>query len=244
MKRLNLKLIRDQLKNYIRQYRIKRNVKRFGLEKYDNIEDLFSDYYRNRVWSGGKEETASGSGSTLRKTELLRNELPKLLDKYGVKTIFDAPCGDYNWFRHVDRGSIKYIGGDIVKALIEDNDKYADQDTAFIHFDIIKDEFPAADIWFCRDVLLHLPYDMIFELLQNFARSDVPYLLVSTYYSYAENMDIPAGTGRPINLEIKPFNLPPPDDYVKDDVTGRNPKIMGLWKRETIANIVLQQENR
>jgi len=67
MKNPNLKIIKstyDQLRNLIRQYRIKRKVRRLGLENYNNIEELFSDYYQNRTWSGGKEETVSGSGST------------------------------------------------------------------------------------------------------------------------------------------------------------------------------------
>ncbi len=245
MKKKNLNFIKstyDQLRNLVRQYRIKRKVRRLGLENYDNIEELFSDYYQNRIWSGGKEETVSGSGSTLKSTKLLRDGLPKLLRKYDVKTILDAPCGDYNWFRHVNRDSIDYIGGDIVKELIEDNSKYTNENTKFIHLDIIKGELPEADLWFCRDVLLHFPYDMIFELLRNFARSDIPYLLVSTYYTYSENMDIPAGASRPINLEVEPFNFPPPDDYVEDENIGRRQKRMGLWRRETIADIVLKQE--
>ena len=228
----------NKLKLIDKKRRVRKVAKRMGLEDYGNIEDLFSDYYRKRTWSGGKEETVSGSGSTLKKTAVLRESLPAFFQKHGVKTLFDAPCGDFNWFQHVERGDLNYIGGDIVKAMVEANTSaYANERTRFIHFDITKDEPPKADMWFCREVLLHLSYDLIFQFLKNFARSEIPYLLVSSHHAFPENIDIPTGAGRPVNLEIAPFNLPPPIDYIDDDVDGRRPMRMGLWDRQTIANL-------
>lgn len=239
----SLKLNFDKLRLSIRKFRIKRKTKNLALEDYNNVEELFSDYYKNKVWQGGKGETVSGSGSTLKRTKILRDELPEMFEKYAVKTVFDAPCGDYNWFQHIERGPVKYIGGDIVKDLIEDNSKYIDKDTIFIHFDILNGEAPEADLWFCRDVLLHLSYDMIFEFLRNFSCSKIPWLLVSNYGTCSENIDIPTGAGRPVNLEIEPFNFPAPEYCVNDDIDSNRPKPMGLWRRETIADIVLGKEN-
>ena len=228
-----------KLKLLDKKRRVKKEAKRLGLENYSSVEELFSDYYHNKTWSGGKNETASGSGSTLKKTKLLREGLPKLLDKYAVKTLFDAPCGDFNWFQYVERASIAYIGGDIVKDLVEENSRrYADSTTRFLHFDILKDEAPEADVWFCREVLLHLSYELIFEFLGNFARSRISYLLVTTYHKFPENLDIPTGAGRPVNLEIAPFNLPAPIDFVEDHIGSRRPMRMGLWERETIARLL------
>ena len=238
-----VELIR-KLKLLDKKRRVIKDAKRLGLENYSSVEELFSDYYHNKTWSGGKKETVSGSGSTLRKTKLLREGLPKLLEKYAVKLIFDAPCGDYNWFRYVDRGSIRYIGGDIVKDLVAKNlSKYVDHNTSFRHFDILTDEAPEADVWFCREVLLHLSYDLIFGFFQNFARSRIRYLLVTTHYRSPENFDIPTGTGRPVNLEIAPFNLPKPIDFVEDDIGGSRPMRMGLWDRETIAHLFPTEDN-
>lgn len=225
-----------KLKLLDKQRRIRKVAKRAKLDQYKNIEDLFTDYYRQRTWSGGGSETVSGSGSTVKITEALRHELPRLLEKRSIKTIFDAPCGDFNWFRHVERGERRYIGGDIVKELVKANQlSYGDERTSFIHFDIVKGDAPSADLWFCRDVLLHLSYELIFGFLQNFARSGIPYLLVSTYHKFPENIDIPTGAGRPVNLEIAPFHLPPPIDFIEDDLSGRRPKRMGLWTREAIV---------
>lgn len=226
----------NKLKLLDKKRRVKKVAKRLGLEKYSNIEDLFTDYYHNNTWSGGKGETVSGSGSTLKKTALLREGLSGFFQKHKVKTLFDAPCGDYNWFRQVERRGVNYIGGEIVMDLVEKNtDKYRDDFTRFMHFDIIKDEAPTADMWFCREVLLHFSYDLIFQFLENFSNNQIPYLLVSTHHAFKENIDIPTGAGRPVNLEIAPFNLPPPIDFIDDAVDGRRPMRMALWKRETIV---------
>ena len=217
--------------------RINRVSRKMGLEQYDSVEDLFTDYYRNRTWSGGKAETVSGSGSTMKKTEILREKLPELLQRHGVRTLFDAPCGDYNWFQHLNRPGVKYIGGDIVAEMIEANQhRFGDADTSFRRFDILKDTPPVADLWFCRDVILHFSNDLIFEFFRNFVRSPVPLLLISTYHKSPENIDIPTGAGRPVNLEIPPFSLPAPIDFIDDDIGKKRPKQMGLWERSTLEN--------
>lgn len=229
----------QKLKRWDKQRRIEKHTRRLGLKNYPNLETLFSDFYDNKTWSGGKGETVSGSGSTLEKTQKLRNKLPRLFKEYDIETIFDAPCGDYNWFRYVERDAEKYIGGDIVQKLVEENrKKYANDNTRFIHFNILEDKAPQADVWFCRDTLLHFSYDNIHRFLQNFVQSDIPYLLVSTYHECNENIDIPTGAGRPLNLEIPPFNLPPALDYLDDWDEGDRPKKMGLWSRGQLMNLV------
>jgi hypothetical protein len=74
-----------------------------------------------------------------------------------IGTLFDAPCGDFNWMSHVlfpER--MRYIGADIVPDLIAAlRAKYGDR--AGHHFcivDIAHDALPSADLWLCRDVLL------------------------------------------------------------------------------------------
>ena len=47
-------------------------------------------------------------------------------------------------------------------------------------------------------------------------------------------MDIPTGAGRELNLELEPFNFPPPLDAIDDWVTGYRPRKMALWSREQI----------
>src|SRR5204862_8116349 len=100
----------------------------------------------------------SGAGSTLEYTQSLRRELPLLVHRLGVKRVLDAPCGDYNWFRLIQRNpDIHYVGADIVKPLILQNrEHYENETTTFIHLDITRNRLPDADLWLCRDCLMHL----------------------------------------------------------------------------------------
>lgn len=49
-------------------------------------------------------ETPNGPGSKLDATLAVRNNLPYIIDVEGIRTIFDAPCGDWNWMQHVCLG--------------------------------------------------------------------------------------------------------------------------------------------
>jgi hypothetical protein len=108
-------------------------------------EDRFRRYALTNRWK--ERETVSGPGSTVKYTENLRKELPLLFEKFEFSTILDAPCGDYNWMRLVERPEVHYIGGEIVPELVEDNNaRWADYNTRFILCDILKDELPAVDL--------------------------------------------------------------------------------------------------
>ena len=62
----------------------------------------------------GNRESVSGDGSTLAYTHNLRHELAKFLRSFRVVSMFDAPCGDFNWMQAVDFPTgFAYLGGDI-----------------------------------------------------------------------------------------------------------------------------------
>ncbi len=46
---------------------------------------------------------------------------PKLIAELGITSVLDIPCGDMNWLQHVDLGSTRYIGADIVESLLAFN---------------------------------------------------------------------------------------------------------------------------
>src|SRR5262249_14400546 len=71
-----------------------------------------------------------GAGSTLAYTQNLRRALPLLLTQLGVKRVLDAPCGDYHWFRFIERPpEMHYVGADIVKPLIVQNREHYENET-------------------------------------------------------------------------------------------------------------------
>lgn len=206
-----------------------------------NKEKLFTEYYKNNSWKS--EESRSGVGSTEEHTERLRSQLPKFFKDYNVLTLFDAPCGDFNWFRHVPRGGLKYIGADIVRPLVERNcNLYGDIDTKFMHFDIRRDSVPCADIWMCRDALFHFSNADIFLTLRNFVESDIPFILTTTFPDCVRNVDIPTGSFRLLNLETAPFDLEPPVYVIIDSVETWQRRLLGLWTQKQVAG-ALQRVN-
>ena len=198
------------------------------------LQDVFTDIFDQNLWRDG--ESISGAGSTLEYTENLRKALPGILARADARTLLDAPCGDYNWMRVVERPSgMRYIGADIVPALIDrNNERYRSPDTEFRVLDITADPLPDADVWMCRDVLFHLSYRQIDGALANFARSNIRYLLTTTHTRCKENVDVAPGGFRLLRLELPPFDFPPAEVYVEDWIPGHPPRQMGLWSREAL----------
>ena len=138
-----------------------------------DIKKQFSHIFSNNIW--GSQESVSGPGSEVVRTEKYRQNLLKLLHKYKLYKIFDAPCGDFNWmkkFLEENNNTFEYLGGDIVSELIDSNIKnYPSYN--FLEIDLTSDKFPKADIFHCRDLLFHLSYDNIYKILVNFINSEI-----------------------------------------------------------------------
>lgn len=217
------------------------------LNRYRSAEDIFTEYYHSRHWSGGGEETVSGAGSTVAGTQKLRQEIQSLLHDLNVAKLLDAPCGDYNWFRLIPRGAGQsYLGADVVAPLVaENNRKYANENTSFVHLDITRDALPDADLWICRECLFHFSDEDIFRTVDNLLRSNVRYFLTTTHPNTKQNTDIPTGHFRPLNLEIPPFSFPTPLLYIDDGMTDRPDAKLALWEREELAAaLALNEDHR
>jgi Methyltransferase domain len=203
---------------------------------YSASGGIFSYMYESNLW--GSQESVSGPGSTLEYTKNLRQELPALFRNLNIKSILDAPCGDYNWFRYVERDpSISYLGADIVPALIDKNRTlYSNQNTNFMVLDIRTDKLPSVDLWLCRDVLFHLSNQDVVRAIQNFMDNDIPYLLTSSHPQCEQNTDIPTGSFRLLNLEKSPYNFCKPSMYIDDWVEGFPERRLCLWKKSDLEN--------
>lgn len=200
--------------------------------------EVFNRIYGLRIW--GRGETICGPGSTLAYTAQLREKLPELFRLYDIKTIFDAPCGDFNWMRQVlEEARLDYIGGDIVSALIVRNrNSFKGESTHFVTFNIISDQFPEADIWICRDCLFHFSFQDIYRTLENYCRSNVPFVLTTTHLNTSgfENLDIRTGEFRRIDLFSSPFCLPREVKFRIDDTCEPWPsRELCLWERSQVA---------
>jgi hypothetical protein len=178
----------------------------------------------------------------MRRTVAVRAELPKLLRTYGVRTFLDAPCGDFHWMQHVDLGDCRYIGGDIVREIVEQNQRlYGSPVRSFHHLDITTDELPHADMVLCRDCFIHLPFEMAIAAIRNFKRAGITYLLTTTFPEKRRHWDTPVGGLHWLNLELPPFNFPPALLTILEErenfVTGPTyaDRSLGLWRLADVS---------
>lgn len=179
-------------------------------------------------------ESVCGPGSSLSQTDEIRRTLPVLIREIGARSLLDAPCGDFNWMRHVALPVDRYIGIDTLRELILENQrKFGGPQRSFINLDIIHDELPQVDLIFCRDYLLYLSYEDVFNSLKHFKNSGSQYLLTTTFPEWQGNKQINTGQWRPLNLQIYPFDFPPPLKTINEKCTendGRYSKNLSLWR--------------
>jgi hypothetical protein len=203
-------------------------------------EQVFSKAYSTRVW--GSNESYSGRGSELGATESLRLYLPRIFERLNVKTFLDAPCGDWNWMHRVDLSKVKYIGADIVPDVIKRNqESYRRCNVDFIVADLTKDKLPRSDLILCRDCWVHLSFEDIADILENFRQSGAQYLLVSNSPHVQENTNKITGLDwRHINLMRAPFHFPDPLESFKDHYSDV-PFFTSLWRIKDLPVVNLQK---
>lgn len=209
-----------------------------SFQREDRLD--FIEIYRKNGF--GNTESASGSGSTLLQTRVLRRLLPQLLHEYDIVSLLDAPCGDFHWMRHVNLEGIKYVGADIVPQIVERNKRlYETEMRNFILADISHNRLPVADCMLCRDCLAHLSYADIRRVLKNLRTSSITWLLTTTYPDVAQNVDLNGGVWRPLNLCEPPFDFSEPVTLLDEKNTvgygllGR--KCLGLWRVSVLNDI-------
>ena len=170
-----------------------------------NVKEVFSTIYDKNLWSSA--ESRSGSGSEMKATYKIREELPVLINKFNIKSMLDIPCGDFNWMKSVDLGDVQYIGADIVdSAIIANKEKY---NKDFRVLDITSDELPKVDLVFVRDCLGHLSNQNVLRAIENVKKSGSTYMLATSFTRWNMNPDIQDGGWKCINLMIDPFFLNP-----------------------------------
>jgi len=216
-------------------------------KKEDNdCENLFTGIYKNFGFGGA--ESRSGPGSDSNQTDRVSKDLLKLIKEKNIKSVVDIPCGDFNWMKEICSEFENYIGGDIVKECIEENQKkFGNDKIKFIHFNALKDEIPECDLLIVRDLLIHFPLKDGNKIVENILKSNCKYILTSTWYNIknpdnnpiSRNKNIDMGRFYPVNLMIPPFNFPNPEEYIEEQIIldGHrigDRKILGLWKLEDI----------
>lgn len=166
----------------------------------DKIKDLGIDSY-------------SGRGSCIYTTEDVRKHLPIILEQFKIKSIVDAPCGDWNWMKLIELSGIKYKGYDIVDEVLDNNIKtYRKEDVNFFWKDLLSEDFDdKVDLIICRDFLFHISNESVLNMLEKFKKSGSKYLLSTSFEKTTVNTDINTSDNdngfRAINLMKDPFNI-------------------------------------
>jgi len=200
----------------------------------DTQQTTFTTIFEANAW--GDTESVSGPGSTQARGADFQQDLMSLLDEWNVRSILDAPCGDFNWMRNaLDNRDLLYTGADIVEALIARNiSLYATANRRFLCTDMTRGDLPTADLIICRDGLVHLSFTDARAAIRNFRRTGSQYLLATTFVSRARNRDVPTGEWRVLNLERPPFRFPAPLAIIDERCTQSGgiyrDKRLGLWK--------------
>lgn len=197
-----------------------------------NRTNIFTDIYVNKKW--GDNGTLSGEGSTVENTQTILQGLPELFERFNIKTIVDAPCGDYYWMKNIKYNFDKYTGADIVKPIIDKlSQEYSDTTHEFIQVDLCKDILPKADLILCRDCLMHLSNEDSKKVIENFKQSNSKYLLITTNPNNPMNVQINTGEFRHLNMTKEPFNFPQPIYLLNENFKMYNgmfsDKSLGLW---------------
>lgn len=194
----------------------------------------FTTIFTKNAW--GDAESLSGPGSSQARGADFLHELIALFDRWAVRSIVDAPCGDFNWMRNVlALRPLAYAGVDIVDELIAANRRsYASRNRRFLCGDMTRADLPEADLVLCRDGLVHLSFVDAQAAVRNFQRSGSRYLLATTFVARSKNMDVPTGGWRVLNMEAAPFCFPPPlaviDERCPHSEGIYRDKRLGLWE--------------
>ena len=204
-----------------------------------NLAQRFQRIHDTNLW--GAPESASGLGSELDATAVLRAELPRLFRQLGVTSLLDAPCGDAGWINRADLG-VRYAGIDIVPALVERLQARAaagEIDGDYRLADITRDPLPRCDAILCRDALVHLSFANIARAVANFRRSNAAWLIATTFPEWQTNADCEDGDWRALNFERAPFSWGPPVELLNENCQeaggGWRDKSLGVWALSAVV---------
>ena len=200
----------------------------------------FERIERTNLW--GAATSVSGLGSEDPATAAIRDVLPSLLQRLGVRSLLDAPCGDAGWIGRL-KLDLDYIGIDIVPSLIETNNARAARGESagrFLVADITRDALPRADLILCRDCLVHLSFQNIARAIARFRESGAQFLLATTFPEVEDNRDCEDGDWRALDMTKAPFDWPAPleliDERCEEGDGGWRDKSLGLWRLDALPD--------
>ena len=172
-------------------------------EKAPDPGFVFDYIYANNLWGKG-----SGSGSSYELNKGYIDFLHQFFKIYKINSVCDIGCGDWQFSKHIDYTNIIYEGYDVSEQIIKNNKNFKKENINFIHYDGNFEKVKQADLVIVKEVLQHLPNSWIEQYIKSLYK--FKYAIIGNIYrkGMQENIDIPMGRYRCLDLRQKPFNLP------------------------------------
>jgi SAM-dependent methyltransferase len=174
------------------------------------LTNTFNRIYAEGSW--GRDVTGqgtSGSGSTLEITREYRAFVEDFMKKHAVTSVVDAGCGDWSFSSAIDWGAARYLGVDIASDVIEAVRKKHQKGRITFQVGDIAEDLPPADLLISKDVLQHLPNELVHKFIRNNLRKGKYkwVILTNDRDGPRQNLDIEPGGHRPLDLAAPPFQV-------------------------------------
>lgn len=195
---------------------------------------IFDDIYKENTWLVG-----SGLGSLPGPTKGYRNFVQKFLRDHAITSVVDFGCGDWQFSKFINWDGVDYKGYDIVKPVIERNQKeYAKDNIHFFESPADWTKLPPADLLLVKDVLQHLSNEEVQKFL-DIAKKKYKYMLVTNGTNPAERMNeaIQTGEYRPLDIRRAPFGVAAQKVYSFKGPKELNPKpwpLRSYWYKDVL----------
>jgi SAM-dependent methyltransferase len=135
--------------------------------------------------------------------------LQRFLHDYGIRSVVDLGCGDWQFSRLIDWRGVEYLGLDVVEAVVDANRKAFATESITFEVATVGKPLPSADLVVCKDVLQHLPLAVVADYLAEFRQRYKHVLITNDAYPDRDtNAEIPPGAGRAIRPDLEPFSEP------------------------------------
>jgi len=178
-------------------------------------KDAMEQVYEMKLWGNNTTEFYSGEGS--HHPEIVHpyiHTITNFLTSFKPPiTVCDLGCGDFNIGKQLVKHTKKYIGVDIVTALINYNKKtFIEANLEFYCLDIAVDVLPKGDCVILRQVLQHLSNKEIQSIIKKL--NNFKYVILTEHIpngNFIANKDIISGQGirlkkqSGLNLLLAPF---------------------------------------
>jgi SAM-dependent methyltransferase len=169
--------------------------------------EAFRIHYETNKSRWGKN---SGAGSNPYYTIPYRNFLEAFIWMNRIESIVDVGCGDWQFSRFLNLGSVNYLGLDVVPSIIAKNQ--SDFAAENINFQVMPQDLstiPQGDLLIMKDVLQHLPNAAIFEFKEKLFPKFKFVLLTNSFSKLNTqlNVDIKPGEFRCLDLSAAPYSF-------------------------------------